>query len=175
MLEGRDRMRPLRNPGFEFRPRRASRAARSGPTRGIFSGRWRLDTCRSGLGYDARGDLRTAELDITKDDGDGLAWTLVHEDGQGLISLQVVDGPLDGTPSRCVVDGQFVNIRLRRESPFRIAILTGPMTAPQRIQRLQLINPEMLVLRDLVDLSSPSRADPWVFVRASVYPRNITD
>jgi hypothetical protein len=148
----------------------AAKRQRPGP----FAGRWRLDLRHSLVDLPSQDQgLRSAELNITKDDGEGLAWTLVHEDGQGILSIQCADAPMDGTPSRSVVDGRFITLRLRRETPSSVAILTGPKTAPRRTQRLTLITSEILAIHD-VPGDGPFHGETWTFVRASTYPRDVS-
>ena len=157
--------------GLRDRPVAGERPANAG----LFAGRWRLDLRHSLIELSSPDHgLRTAELNVTKDDGEGLAWTLVHEDGQGILSIQCADAPMDGTPSRCVVDGRFVMLRLRRETPSSVAILTGPKASPRRMQRLTLITPEILAIHDVPERATPFLGETWTFVRASAYPRDVS-
>ncbi len=142
---------------------------------GALLGRWRLDPDHSLLDLSGPGrEVRSAELYVTKDDGEGLAWTLVHEDGQGVLSMEVADAPIDGAVSRAIIDGRFATLRLRLEAADSIAVMVGPKAAPLRMQRLKLIAPETLVVHDVFSRASPFRGETLVFARASNYPRDVS-
>lgn len=88
--------------------------AQTGPLGAI--GLWKIDLAASRFNEALTGPAPLgAEVDITKDDGKSLAWTLIEEDETGLAAIQFADAPLDGTPTKAVVNTQIVMISVRRD------------------------------------------------------------
>jgi len=139
---------------------------------GRFRGRWLLDPSRSCLGeWAGDPDQRAAELNITRADAEGLAWTLVHEDEVGdVLSLLVADAPTDGGPTRAVLDERFVDLRVNAVGTDCFLILIGPLRAPRTIRRMTLLDADTLALYDVLDLDRPYEAETLVFDRVSDYP-----
>ena len=116
------------------------------------AGRWTIDLAASRFNEPLTGPapLR-AEVDITKDDGVHLAWTLIEEDEEGLAAIQFADAPLDGAPTRAVVNGQIVMISVTRDGPSGITAVTSNRTGRKQSMRVWLSDPDTLRVEQDVD------------------------
>ncbi|WP_297511377.1 hypothetical protein [uncultured Caulobacter sp.] len=116
------------------------------------AGRWTIDLKASRFNEALTGPAPTAaEVDITKDDGKSLAWTLIEEDEAGLAALQFADAPLDGTPVKAVVNTQIVEITVRREGRNAITAVTTNKTGRKQSMRVWLSDPDTLRVEQDVD------------------------
>ncbi|MBO9708061.1 MAG: hypothetical protein J7521_07605 [Caulobacter sp.] len=137
-----------------------------------FRGRWLLNVGRSSLGdWGGNPDQRAAELNITRSDGAGLAWTLIHEDVEDVLSVLVADAPTDGSPTRAVLDERFVTMRVQAVGEDCFLMLVGPSRGPRMIRRLCLVDEDTLTLNDILDLDRPYEDETLVFERVSDYAR----
>lgn len=110
-------------------------------------GRWTLDLARSHFDEAVTGPAPTAaELDVTKDDGRTLAWTLVEEDPDGLAAFQFADAPLDGRSVRAVANDHFVPISVTREGANGVRIRAGGNGAATQEFVGRLIAPDTLTM-----------------------------
>lgn len=115
-------------------------------------GRWELDLSASRFNEALTGAAPTAaELDITKDDGAALAWTLVEEDPEGVAAIQFADARLDGQPSRAVVNMTFVNISVTRDSAHSVIIVTQSQTGRRQSMKVWLADPDTIKIEQDVD------------------------
>lgn len=116
------------------------------------AGRWAIDLAASRFNEALTGPapLR-AEIDITKDDGVHLAWTLIEEDEEGLAAIQFADAPLDGSPTRAVVNSQIVMIRVTRDGPRGITAVTSNSTGRAQSMRVWLSDSDTLRVEQDVD------------------------
>ena len=115
-------------------------------------GRWTLDLSASRFNEAMTGDapLR-AELDITKDDGLSLAWTLIEEDADGVAAIQFADAPLDGRPSRAVVNMVLVNISATREGATGVNVITRGRSGRGQSMKVWLADPNTIKIEQDVD------------------------
>ena len=94
-----------------------------------------------------------ADLDVTKDDGAAMAWTLVEHDGAVVDASEFGNAPLDGSPSRIVVDGVFAPVTVKRVGPHAVDLISNlGAGASQRIH-LELTKPDVMVIDET--LTSP--------------------
>jgi len=120
-----------------------------------FAGRWSMVPAQSHFAEAVTGPAPgAADLDVTKDDGVALAWTLVERDGAVVEASEFGDSLMDGTPSRIVVDGVFAPVTVKRVGPHAAeftSILGGG--ASQNIH-LELKNTGALAIEET--LTSPA-------------------
>lgn len=115
-------------------------------------GRWELDLSASRFNEALTGAAPTAaELDITKDDGATLAWTLVEEDADGLAAIQFADAPLDGRLSRAVVNMTLVNISVNRDGPHSVIAVTHGQSGRKQSMKVWLADPDTIKVEQDVD------------------------
>lgn len=116
------------------------------------AGRWALDLKASQFNEALTGPApRAAEVDVTKDDGKFLAWTLIEEDEDGLAAIQFADAPLDGSPARAVVNTQIVQISVRRDGHNGVTAVTSNETGRNQSMRAWLADPDTLRIEQDVD------------------------
>jgi hypothetical protein len=115
-------------------------------------GRWTLDLSASRFNEALTGAApTTAELDITKDDGAMLAWTLVENDPDGLAAIQFADAKLDGTPSRAVVNMVAVNISVTRDGARGVNVVTKGDAGRRQSMKVWLADPDTIKIEQDVD------------------------
>lgn len=116
------------------------------------AGRWTIDLKASSFNEALTGPAPlTAEVDVTKDDGKSLAWTLIEEDDDGLAAIQFADAPLDGTPTKAVVNTQVVMISVTRDGPHGISAVTSNKTGRKQTMKVWLADPNTLKVDQDVD------------------------
>jgi hypothetical protein len=124
--------------------------AQSGPLGAI--GLWKIDLKASHFNEALTGPAPlSAELDITKDDGKSLAWTLIEEDESGLAATQFADAPLDGTPTKAVVNTKIVMISVHRDGQSGITAVTSNKTGRKQSMKVWLVDPTTLKVEQDVD------------------------
>ncbi len=124
--------------------------AQSGPLGAM--GHWTIDLKASHFNEALTGPAPTsAEIDVTKDDGKSLAWTLIEGDEAGLAAIQFADAPLDGTPTKAVVNTQIVAISVRRDGQNGITAVTSNKTGRQQSMKVWLSDPDTLRVEQDVD------------------------
>lgn len=115
-------------------------------------GRWTIDLKASTFNEALTGPAPlAAEVDVTKDDGKSLAWTLIEEDEEGLAAIQFADAPLDGTPTKAVVNTQIVVISVTRDGPRGISAVTNSKTGRKQTMKVWLADPDTLKVEQDVD------------------------
>lgn len=115
-------------------------------------GLWKLDPAASRFNEALTGPAPlSAEIDVTKDDGRSLAWTLLEEDEAGLAAIQFADAPLDGTPTKAVVNTQIVMISVRRDGPGGVTAVTSNKTGRKQAMRVWLADPDTLKVEQDID------------------------
>lgn len=124
--------------------------AQTGPLGAI--GLWKIDLAASRFNEALTGPapLR-AELDVTKDDGKSLAWTLLEEDESGLAAIQFADAPLDGAPTKAVVNTQIVMISVRRDGQSGVTAVTSNGSGRKQSMKVWLVDPDTLKVEQDVD------------------------
>jgi hypothetical protein len=116
------------------------------------SGRWTIDLKASTFNEALTGPAPvTAEIDVTKDDGKSLAWTLIEEDEEGLAAIQFADAPLDGTPTKAVVNTQVVMISVKRDGQNGVTAVTSNKTGRKQSMKVWLDDPNTLRVEQDVD------------------------
>jgi len=116
------------------------------------AGRWTIDLKASTFNEALTGPAPlAAEVDVTKDDGRSLAWTLIEEDDEGLAAIQFADAPLDGTPTKAVVNTQIVMISVTRDSPHGVYAVTSNKTGRKQTMKVWLADPNTLRVEQDVD------------------------
>jgi len=124
--------------------------AQSGPLGAL--GRWTIDLKASRFNEALTGPAPLhAEVDVTKDDGKSLAWTLIEEDEDGLAAIQFADAPLDGTPTKAVVNTQIVQISVKRDGPSGVTAVTSNKTGRKQSMKVWLSDPDTLRVEQDVD------------------------
>ncbi len=124
--------------------------AQSGPLGAL--GLWTIDLKASHFNEALTGPAPlSAEIDITKDDGQSLAWTLIEEDESGLAAIQFADAPLDGTPTKAVVNTQIVMISVHRDSQSGITAVTSNKTGRKQSMKVWLVDRNTLKVEQDVD------------------------
>jgi hypothetical protein len=124
--------------------------AQTGPLGAL--GRWTIDLGASHFNEALTGPAPiAAEVDVTKDDGSHLAWTLIEEDESGLAAIQFADAPLDGTPTKAVVNTQIVMISVRRDGQSGVTAVTSNKTGRKQSMRVWLADPDTLKVEQDVD------------------------
>jgi len=115
-------------------------------------GRWTIDLKASTFNEALTGPAPlAAEVDVTKDDGKSLAWTLIEEDDEGLAAIQFADAPLDGTPTKAVVNTQIVMISVTRDGPHGVFAVTSNKTGRKQTMKVWLADPDTLRVEQDVD------------------------
>lgn len=115
-------------------------------------GRWTIDLKASNFNEALTGPAPlTAEVDVTKDDGKSLAWTLIEEDAEGLAAIQFADAPLDGTPTKAVVNTQIVMISVHRDGQSGITAVTSNKTGRKQTMKVWLADADTLKVEQDVD------------------------
>jgi hypothetical protein len=116
------------------------------------AGRWTIDLKASHFNEALTGPAPImAEIDVTKDDGKSLAWTLIEEDEAGLAAIQFADAPLDGTPTKAVVNTQIVMISVHRDGPTGVSAVTSNKTGRKQSMKVWLSDPDTLRVEQDVD------------------------
>lgn len=124
--------------------------AQSGPLGAM--GHWKIDLAASRFNEVLTGPAPLgAEVDVTKDDGRSLAWTLIEEDEEGLAAIQFADAPLDGTPTKAVVNTQLVMISVRRDGQSGVTAVTSNKTGRKQSMKVWLSDPDTLRVEQDVD------------------------
>ena len=115
-------------------------------------GRWTLDLSTSRFNEALTGAApTTAELDITKDDGAMLAWTLVENDPDGVAAIQFADAKLDGAPSRAVVNMVAVKISVTREGAHGVNVVTRGESGRRQSMKVWLADPDTIKIEQDVN------------------------
>lgn len=148
----------------------ASPAAAQGPAQASgplgVSGKWMLDLSRSHFNEALTGAAPlSGELDITKDDGRFIAWTLVEEDDEGVAAIQFADAGLDGAPTRAVVNFNFVTLSVERTGQSSVAVMTHGETGRRQTMRVGLTAPDTLLIEQDVDGKPGPPDQTLIFVR----------
>jgi hypothetical protein len=116
------------------------------------AGRWTIDLKASTFNETLTGPAPlAAEIDVTKDDGKSLAWTLIEEDDEGLAAIQFADAPLDGTPTKAVVNTQVVMISVRRDGQNGVTAVTSNKTGRKQSMKVWLADADTLRVEQDVD------------------------
>ena len=124
--------------------------AQTGPLGAI--GRWKIDLAASRFNEALTGPAPlSAEVDITKDDGKSLAWTLIEEDESGLAAIQFADAPLDGAPTKAVVNTQIVMISVRRDGKSGVTAVTSNRSGRKQSMKVWLVDDDTLKVEQDVD------------------------
>lgn len=140
-------------------------SAQTGPLGAL--GRWTIDLKASRFNESLTGPAPTAaEVDVTKDDGTHLAWTLIEEDESGLAAIQFADAPLDGTPTKAVVNTQIVMISVKRDGPGGVTAVTSNKTGRKQSMKVWLADPDTLKVEQDVDGLPGPPDQSLVFKRA---------
>jgi hypothetical protein len=131
------------------------------------AGRWTIDLKASRFNEALTGPAPlAAEIDVTKDDGKSLAWTLIEEDEDGLAAIQFADAPLDGAPTKAVVNTQIVMISVKRDGQGGVAAVTSNRTGRKQSMRVWLADPDTLRVEQDVDGQPGPPDQSLVFKRA---------
>jgi hypothetical protein len=133
-----------------------------------FEGRWAMVPARSHFAEGVTGPApAAADLDVTKDDGATLAWTLVEHDGAVVDASEFGDTPLDGSPARIVVDGVFAPVTVKRAGLHAIDLTSTLGGGAQQVIHLKLQGPGALTIDEvLMSPSGKSVTQHLEFVRA---------
>ncbi len=124
--------------------------AQSGPLGA--AGLWKIDLAASHFNEALTGPAPlSAEIDITKDDGKSLAWTLIEEDESGLAAIQFADAPLDGAPTKAVVNTQIVMISVHRDGQHGVTAVTSNKTGRKQSMKVWLVDANTLKVEQDVD------------------------
>jgi len=124
--------------------------AQTGPLGAM--GLWKVDLAASHFNEALTGPAPlSAELDVTKDDGKSLAWTLIEEDESGLAAIQFADAPLDGTPTKAVVNTQIVMISVRRDGTSGVTAVTSNKSGRKQSMKVWLVDANTLKVEQDVD------------------------
>ena len=125
-------------------------ARQSGPIGA--QGRWTLDLSASQFNEALTGAApTTAELDITKDTGAALAWTLVEEDAEGVAAIQFADTALDGRATRAVVNMTLVEISATRDGSNGVVVVTKGKAGRHHSMKVWLADPDTIRIEQEVD------------------------
>ena len=104
-----------------------------------FAGRWAmLPAAKSHFAEGVTGPApAAADLDVTKDDGAAMAWTLVEHDGAVVDANEFGNAPLNGSASRIVVDGVFAPVTVKRSGPHAVDLVSdlGAGAGPEHPHR----------------------------------------
>ncbi|MET3667143.1 hypothetical protein [Caulobacter sp. 1776] len=124
--------------------------AQSGPLGA--AGRWTIDLKASTFNEALTGPAPlAAEVDVTKDDGRSLAWTLIEEDDEGLAAIQFADAPLDGATTKAVVNTQIVMISVKRDGQNGVTAVTSNNSGRKQTMKVWLADPDTLRVEQDVD------------------------
>jgi hypothetical protein len=117
------------------------------------AGRWVIDMPRSKFNTALTGPPPlSGELDVTIDDGKTLAWTLVEEDEAGVAALQFAHAPLDGAPTRAVVNVNLVTISVDRVGQSAVTVTThGDGGARRQSMKVTRTDPDTLLVEQDID------------------------
>ncbi|NGM49768.1 hypothetical protein G5B46_09150 [Caulobacter sp. 602-2] len=130
------------------------------------AGKWTLDLSRSRFNEPLTGAAPiSGELDITKDDGKAIAWTLVEEDDEGVAAIQFADAPLDGSPTRAVVNFNFVTLSVERTGQSSVAVMTHGQTGRRQSMRVGVTAPDTILVEQDIDGKPGPPDQSLVFVR----------
>jgi hypothetical protein len=130
------------------------------------AGKWTLDLSRSRFNEALTGAAPiSGELDITKDDGRAIAWTLVEEDDEGVAAIQFADATLDGAPTRAVVNFNFVTLSVERTGPSSVAVMTHGQTGRRQSMRVGVTAPDTILVEQDIDGKPGPPDQSLVFVR----------
>ncbi|AYV46743.1 hypothetical protein CFHF_25830 [Caulobacter flavus] len=130
------------------------------------AGKWTLDLSRSRFNEALTGAAPiSGELDVTKDDGKAIAWTLVEEDDEGVAAIQFADAPLDGAPTRAVVNFNFVTLSVERTGPSSVAVMTHGQTGRRQSMRVGVTAPDTILVEQDIDGKPGPPDQSLVFVR----------
>ncbi|PVM72047.1 hypothetical protein [Caulobacter radicis] len=141
-----------------------SQAPATGPL-GV-AGKWTLDLSRSRFNEPLTGTAPiSGELDITKDDGKAIAWTLVEEDDEGVAAIQFADATLDGAPTRAVVNFNFVTLSVERTGQSSVAVMTHGQTGRRQSMRVGVTAPDTILVEQDIDGKPGPPDQSLVFVR----------
>lgn len=127
-----------------------AQARQAGPIGAL--GRWTLDLSSSRFNEALTGAAPTAaELDITKDTGAALAWTLIEEDAEGVAAIQFADAVLDGRATRAVVNMTLVEISATREGRNGVVVVTHGKAGRHQSMKVWLADPDTIRVEQDVD------------------------
>ncbi|PVM91810.1 hypothetical protein [Caulobacter endophyticus] len=130
------------------------------------AGKWTLDLSRSRFNEGLTGTAPiSGELDITKDDGKAIAWTLVEEDDEGVAAIQFADAALDGSPTRAVVNFNFVTLSVERTGQSSVAVMTHGQTGRRQSMRVGVTAPDTILVEQDIDGKPGPPDQSLVFVR----------
>ena len=133
-----------------------------------FAGRWSMAPARSHFAEAITGPAPgAADLDITRDDGAALAWTLVERDGAAVAASEFGDTPLGGQPSNIVVDGVFAPVTVTRVGPHAVNMVSKLGNGASQTIHLELRHPGVMIIDEtLVSPAGKTAAQHLEFVRA---------
>ncbi|PLR24870.1 hypothetical protein SGCZBJ_11540 [Caulobacter zeae] len=130
------------------------------------AGKWTLDLSRSRFNEALTGTAPiSGELDITKDDGKAIAWTLVEEDDEGVAAIQFADAAMDGSPTRAVVNFNFVTLSVERTGQSSVAVMTHGQTGRRQSMRVGVTAPDTILVEQDIDGKPGPPDQSLVFVR----------
>ena len=117
------------------------------------SGRWALDLSRSKFNEALTGPPPlSGELDVTIDDGQSLAWTLVEVDEAGVAALQFAHAKLDGPPTQAVVNLNLVKISVQRVGQSAVTVTThGDGGTRHQSMKVSRTDPDTLLVEQDID------------------------
>jgi hypothetical protein len=119
------------------------------------AGRWTMIPSKSHFAEGVTGPApQAADLDVTKDDGAALAWTLVERDGLVVAASEFGDTPLNGQASNIVVDGVFAPVTVTRSGPHAVDLVSRLGDGASQSIRLELREPGVLTVDE--KLTSPN-------------------
>jgi hypothetical protein len=133
-----------------------------------FAGRWSMVTAHSHFAEAITGPApEAADLDITRDDGAALAWTLVERDGAAVAASEFGDTFISGKPSNIVVDGVFAPVTVKRVGPHAVDMVSKLGDGASQTIHLELSRPGVMIVDEtLVSPAGKTVAQHLEFVRA---------
>lgn len=141
-----------------------AQAPQAGPL-GV-AGKWTLDLSRSHFNEALTGAAPVSgELDITKDDGKSIAWTLVEEDKEGVAAIQFANADLNGPPVRGVVNFNFVTLSVERTGASSVAVMTHGQTGRRQSMRVGVTAPDTILVEQDIDGKPGPPDQSLIFVR----------